>query len=115
MNGNFYTQAILPNDTIGRQYIVDFDAVLEGDSIIATLHETVSDFEMKNNTAYQFHIYLPLVTLTGDLNDTYRIVLRDKDGNNINLNCITQKDFTTTATVGDMCQIQDYDIGIGYS
>ena len=26
-----------------------------------------------------------------------------------------QKDITKTVTVGDMCQIQDYDTGIGYS
>jgi hypothetical protein len=58
---------------------------------------------------------LPLVTLTGDLNDDYEIILKDKDNNYININCITQKDINMTSTVGDMCQIQDYDIGIGYS
>lgn len=100
---------------IGREQQVDFNAVLKNNVITATLDETINDFTFTNNTGYLFHIYLPLVTLTGDLNNAYEIILKDKDGNSININCMFQKDITKTSTVGDLCQIQDYDIGIGYS
>lgn len=100
---------------IGREQQVDFNAVLQNNVITATLDETINDFTFTNNTGYLFHIYLPLTTLTGDLNNDYTIVLKDKNGNNININCMFQKDITKTSTVGDLCQIQDYDIGIGYS
>ena len=100
---------------IGREQQIDFNAVLENNIITATLDETVSDFTFTNNTGYLFHIYLPLVTLTGDLDNTYEIILKDKNGNSVNINCMFQKDITKTSTVGDLCQIQDYDIGIGYS
>ena len=43
------------------------------------------------------------------------MVLKDKEGNTVNINNMFQKDITKTVTVGDMCQIQDYDTGIGYS
>ena len=100
---------------IGREQQVDFNAVLQNNVITATLDETINDFTFTNNTGYLFHIYLPLTTLTGDLNNDYTIVLKDKNGNNININCMFQKDITKTSTVGDLCQIQDYDIGLGYS
>lgn len=100
---------------IGREQQIDFNAVLEDNVITATLDETINDFTFTNNTGYLFHIYLPLTTLTGDLDNNYTIILKDKDGNNINISCMFQKDITKTATVGDLCQIQDYDIGIGYS
>lgn len=100
---------------IGREQQVDFNAILENNVITATLDETISDFTFTNNTGYLFHIYLPLTTLTGDLSNNYTIILKDKNGNNININCMFQKDITKTSTVGDLCQIQDYDIGIGYS
>lgn len=100
---------------IGREQQIDFNATLEGNIIIATLDETVSDFTFTSNTGYLFHIYLPLVTLTGDLDNSYEIILKDKDSNTININCMFQKDITKTSTVGDLCQIQDYDTGIGYS
>lgn len=100
---------------IGREQQVDFNAVLQNNVITATLDETINDFTFTNNTGYLFHIYLPLTTLTGDLDNNYTIILKDKGGNNININCMFQKDITKTSTVGDLCQIQDYDIGIGYS
>lgn len=102
-------------DYIGREQQIDFNATLEGNIITATLDETVSDFTFTNNTGYLFHIYLPLVTLTGTLDNSYEIILKDKDNNTININCMFQKDITKTSTVGDLCQIQDYDTGIGYS
>jgi hypothetical protein len=102
-------------NNIGREIQLDFNAVLENNEIIANLDETIKDYELQNNTGYLFHIYLPLVTLTGDLNNDYPIYLMDKDFNKVNINTIFQKDITKTSTVGDMCQIQDYDIGIGYS
>lgn len=102
-------------DYIGREQQVDFNATLENNIITATLDESINDFTFTSNTGYLFHIYLPLVTLTGDLSNNYEIILKDKDGNSININCMFQKDITQTSTVGDLCQIQDYDIGIGYS
>lgn len=102
-------------DYIGREQQIDFNATLSNNVITATLDESINDFKFTNNTGYLFHIYLPLVTLTGDLDDNYSIVLEDKDGNPININCMFQKDITKTSTVGDLCQIQDYDVGIGYS
>lgn len=102
-------------NSIGKEIQLDFNAILEDNKIIATLDESIKDYELKNGTGYLFHVYLPLVTLSGDLDDKYEIYLQDKDGNNININCIHQKDINLTSTVGDMCQIQDYDIGIGYS
>lgn len=99
----------------GGKVQVDFNATLEGNVITGELDETVSDFVFNQNTEYLIHIYLPLVTLTGDLDDTYTIVLKDKDGNTININNMFEKDITKSVTVGDMCQIQDYDTGIGYS
>ena len=102
-------------DYIGREQQIDFNATLEGNIITATLDETVSDFTFTNNTGYLFHIYLSLVTLTGTLDNSYEIILKDKDNNTININCMFQKDITKTSTVGDLCQIQDYDTGIGYS
>lgn len=100
---------------IGREQQVDFNATLSENVITAELDESVSDFTFTNNTGYLFHIYLPLVTLTGDLDNSYEIILKDKNSNTININCMFQKDITKTSTVGDLCQIQDYDIGIGYS
>lgn len=100
---------------IGREQQVDFNATLENNQIIATLDESVADFEFTSSTAYLFHIYLPLVTTTGDLDNSYPIYLRDKDGNDIYINTIFQKELSRTSTVGDMCQLQDYDIGVGYS
>lgn len=94
---------------------VDFNATLENNVITGELDESVSDFAFVQNHDYLIHIYLPLVTLTGDLDDTYTMVLKDKDGNTVNINNMFQKDITKTVTVGDMCQIQDYDTGIGYS
>lgn len=94
---------------------VDFNATLENNVITATLDESVADFDFIQNHDYLIHIYLPLVTLTGVLDDTYTIVLQDKNGNTININNMFQKDITKSVTVGDMCQIQDYDTGIGYS
>lgn len=102
-------------NSIGIEQQIDYNAVLQEDEIIASLDESVSDFELKQNTAYLFHIYLPLVTLTGDLNDNYTLFLTDKNGNRVHLNCMYEKDITKTSTVGDFCQIQDYDVGIGYS
>jgi hypothetical protein len=99
----------------GRKTQVDFNAILENDTIIATLDETISDFEFISGVEYLIHIYLPLVTLTGDLDDKYKIILRDKDGNDININCVYQNDINETSNVGDLCQIQNYDIGVGYS
>jgi hypothetical protein len=99
----------------GRKIQVDFNAVLENDTIIATLDETIADFEFTSGVEYLIHIYLPLVTLTGDLEDKYKIILKDKDGNNININCIYQDDINETSSVGNLCQIQNYDTGIGYS
>ena len=94
---------------------VDFNATLEGNVITAELDESVSDFAFVQNHDYLIHIYLPLVTLTGDLDDNYTIVLKDKNGNTVNINNMFEKDITKTTTVGEMCQIQDYDTGIGYS
>jgi hypothetical protein len=102
-------------NNIGKEIQLDFNAILEDNTIIATLDESISDFELQNNTGYLFHIYLPLVTLTGDLDDNYKIILNDKDGNNVNINCMFQKDINETSTVGNLCQIQDYDTGVGYS
>lgn len=99
----------------GYQTQVDFNAILENNVIKCTLDESVSDLELYTNTNYLIHIYLPLVTLTGELDDTYIFELHDKDGNLIKLNTIHQEDISETATVRDMCQIQEYDIGIGYS
>lgn len=99
----------------GYQTQVDYNAILENNIIKCTLDETVSDLELYNNTTYLIHIYLPLVTLTGELDDSYTFQLKDKDENIINLNTIYQEDITNTANVGNMCQVQEYDIGIGYS
>jgi len=99
----------------GYQTQVDYNAILENNIIKCTLDETISDLELYNNTTYLIHIYLPLVTLTGELDDSYTFQLKDKDGNIINLNTIYQEDITNTANVGNMCQVQEYDIGIGYS
>jgi hypothetical protein len=99
----------------GRKIQVDFNAILENDKIIATLDESIKDFEFTNGTEYVIHIYLPLVTLTGDLNDNYKIILKDKGNNDININCIYQEDINETSNVGNLCQIQNYDTGIGYS
>lgn len=119
---NYYTKDEVENTiadgiekNIGKEVQLDFNAILEDNKIIATLDESISDYELQNSTGYLFHIYLPLVTLTGDLDNTYPIYLKDKDGNDININSMFQKDINETSTVGDLCQIQDYDTGVGYS
>lgn len=115
---NYATKTDLQNgliEYIGREQQLDFNATLENNVITATLDESISDFEFTSNTSYLFHIYLPLSTLTGDLNNDYTLVLKDKNGNSININCTYQKDITKTANVFDLCQLQDYDIGVGYS
>lgn len=94
---------------------VDFNATLEGNIITATLDESVKDFEFMQNHDYLIHIYLPIVTLTGDLENNLSIILKDKDNNTININNMFEKDITKTTNVGEMCQLQDYDTGIGYS
>lgn len=99
----------------GVELQVDFDAFLATNDIQGSLHSTISNFEFENNHTYLFHIYLGLNTLTGELEDDYTITLKDKNGNDIHLNCMYQKDITKTSTVFDFCGIQDFDPGVGYS
>ena len=99
----------------GYETQVDYNAILEDNKIKATFDTTISDLQLYNSTGYLVHIYLPLTTLTGELDDTYTFELRDKDGNIININTIYQEDINENASVGNMCQVQEYDVGIGYS
>lgn len=102
-------------DIIGKKVQLDFNATLSNNVITAVLDSSVSDFTLQSNTEYLFHIYLPLTALTGDLNNSYTIKLKDKNNNDILLNCIKQEELGQTSTVGDLCQIQNYDVGVGYS
>ena len=100
---------------IGRENQIDFNATLANDTITATLDSSLSDFSFTSNTGYLFHIVLPVVTLTGVLDDNYPIYLQDLAGNLININCIFQEDITQTSTVGNLCQLQEYNESAGYS
>ena len=100
---------------IGRENQLDFNATLENNTITATLDSSLSDFSFTSNTGYLFHIVLPVVTLTGVLDDNYPIYLQDLAGNLININCIFQEDITQTSTVGNLCQLQEYNESAGYS
>ena len=100
---------------IGRENQLDFNATLENNTITATLDSSLSDFSFTSNTGYLFHIVLPVVTLTGVLDDNYPIYLKDLAGNLININCIFQEDITQTSTVGNLCQLQEYNESAGYS
>lgn len=108
------TNQLLENN-IGKEDQVDFNAILQNNTIIATLDTSISDFTFASKTNYRIHIYLPLTTLTGELNNDYVFELRDKNGNPIKINTVFQRDFKNSATVGDMSAIQEYDVGIGYS
>lgn len=100
---------------IGRENQLDFNATLENNTITATLDSSLSDFSFTSNTGYLFHIVLPVTTLTGVLDDNYPIYLKDLGGNLININCIFQEDITQTSTVGNLCQLQEYNESAGYS
>ena len=101
---------------IGRETQIGFNATLSGNIITGELDESISDFELINSTGYLINLHLPITTLTGVLDDNLQIVLKDKDGNTINLHTVYQDEgLEETATVGNMCQIQEYNINTGYT
>lgn len=110
---DYATKAEL-TESAGKLTQVDFDATLEGTYIVGRLHSSIADFEFVENTEYRIHIHLPIVTLTGELDNSYQIVLRDKDNNSILINSIFEPQVGETATVGDFCQIQQNLPDIGY-
>lgn len=94
---------------------LDFNCTLSEGIITGILDSTIPKYEMKKNTEYIIHLVLPITTISGDLDNDYTIVLKDKDGNDINLNCIYQTDMTKTSTVGNLCELQNFNSSTGYS
>lgn len=101
-------------ENIGVENLLGFDGVLENNVITFTADETLADFTLKNNTRYNIDLRLPLTTLTGDLDNSYTMVL-NFNGTSININNILVQDPTQTATVGSMCALQNYEPETGYS
>lgn len=99
----------------GKITEVAFNAILQSGEIVGTLDETVADYKFLPNTNYRIDLHLPISTLTGALDNDYKIRLTDKDGNPLFINCIFQPTLGQTSTVGDLCQIQQYITTIGYT
>lgn len=94
---------------------VDMNGTLTSGVITFTLDSTITTLTFTNNTEYVFHLSLPLTTITGDLPNSYTMVLQDSVGNTVNVLCITQQNGGVTSTVGDMCELQNYNASTGYS
>lgn len=102
------------NNSMGKIFTLDFEGTLENNIITGRLDDSISAFELEPNTEYIFSLILPIATLTGDLNNDYLMYLQDKDGNNININCIFTRDLMDTSNVREMCSLQSYDAQTGY-
>lgn len=104
---NYYTkdetEAVAESEALakgGYEYLLGFTGTKANGNIEFHLDSTLSDFVIKNSTAYAISL-----AYTGDLSKTDTITLKDKDGHTINLNCIKKPSITTTSTVDDFSQV----------
>lgn len=88
----------------GYEYLLGFTGTKQNGNIAFTLDTTLSEFDIKNSTAYAISL-----AYTGDLSKTDTITLIDKDGHTISLNCIKKPSITTTSTVDDFAQVHRID------
>ena len=88
----------------GYEYLLGFTGTKQNGNIAFTLDTSLSDFVIKNSTAYAISL-----AYTGDLTKTDTITLIDKDGHTINLNCIKKPSVTTTSTIEDFAQVHRID------
>ena len=88
----------------GYEYLLGFTGTKQNGNIAFTLDTSLSDFVIKNSTAYAISL-----AYTGDLTKTDTITLIDKDGHTINLNCIKKPSITTTSTIEDFAQVHRID------
>lgn len=88
----------------GYEYLLGFTGVKQNGNIAFTLDSTLSEFVIKNSTAYAISL-----AYTGDLSKTDTITLIDKDGHTINLNCIKKPSISSTSTVDDFAQVHRID------
>lgn len=95
-------------ENIGKIYQLDFNCVLENNVIIGRLDNSISEFSLIPHNEYMFNLALPITTLTGNLLNSYQIVLKDKNGNSINIHSVLNTSLDSTMTVRELCQLQDY-------
>lgn len=98
-------------NNVGREQLLTFDAVLNENTIIGRLESSLQNYEMKNGVRYLFDIVLPVVD---ELPETASMILLDKDNNTIKINTVFNRNITTTATVHDMRQVEEYNESAGY-
>ena len=102
--------------TPGQETQLDYNGILSGNAITATLDSTLSTVVFTNNTRYAIALNLPITTITGLLSDAITITLKDNSGNDLRLVSCVQPNANNTSTVGQMCPLmQAYNETKGYN